>query len=105
MNSKSEPTKPRLPKATARQLKLLTKRLALAQELARTPTRTVTLRLPDGLNGWLDAYVHSSWPTRIRKQELLVEAMQLLIARRGGAREEVLAPELLAESPAKVMVR
>ena len=74
---------------------LLTTRREEAQELAATPTTTVTLRIPQGLNEWLDEYVHRSWPTRVRKQELVVEALQLLIARRGHPGEAVLPTELL----------
>jgi hypothetical protein len=97
MNVKSEATKRRSRRPDAVRMKVLEKRLALADELARTPTTTVTLRLPAGLNQWLDGYVHGAWPARVRKQELVVEALRLLIARRGGPGEDSFSTDLLAE--------
>ena len=96
MNTKAAAGKRRLRRGDAARMKVLEKRLALVDELARTPTATVTLRLPTGLNQWLDGYVHGAWPTRIRKQELVVEALRLLIARRGSPNEEALATDLLS---------
>ncbi|MEO2090311.1 MAG: hypothetical protein ABGY75_12540 [Gemmataceae bacterium] len=61
------------------------------------PTVTVTFRLPRELNDWLDEYVHRSWPERVRKQELVAEALRLLFARRGRAGEPVIPTELLPE--------
>jgi hypothetical protein len=95
MNAKAGVAKRRSRKADVGRMKTLEKRLALAEDLASTPTTTVTLRLPTGLNQWLDGYVHGAWPAKVKKQELVVEALKLLIARRGGARDEVLATELL----------
>jgi hypothetical protein len=57
----------------------------------------VTLRVPRELNEWLDEYVHRSWPQRIRKQALVIEALRLLYARRGQWGEPVLLTELLEE--------
>lgn len=68
-----------------------------AEVLAATPTMTVTLRIPQGLNEWLDEYVHLSWPQKIRKQELVIEALRLLYARRGKAGEDVVDTGLLGE--------
>jgi hypothetical protein len=82
-------------------MKVLKKRLALADELANTPTTTVTLRMPTGLNQWLDAYAHGAWPAKVLKQELVVEALRLLIAHRGGAREELVTTDLLEDSQAE----
>lgn len=70
--------------------RLLAERTALARELSASATTTVTLRLPHRLNEWLDAYVHGAWPERVRKQELVVEALRLLIARRGGPGQTLL---------------
>jgi hypothetical protein len=70
-------------------------RLQQAAEMAASPTITVTLRLPLELNHWLDTYVHGAWPERIRKQELVTEALRMLVARRGAPGETVLATELL----------
>ncbi|MBX9583423.1 MAG: hypothetical protein K2X87_24240 [Gemmataceae bacterium] len=58
-------------------------------------TVTVTLRLPRAMNDWLDEYVHRSWPERVRKQELVAEALRLLFARRGRAGEPVVPTDLL----------
>jgi hypothetical protein len=63
--------------------------------MAASPTITVTLRLPLELNHWLDTYVHGAWPERIRKQELVTEALRMLVARRGAPGEAVLVTELL----------
>lgn len=75
----------------------LSERVAEAGELASTPTMTVTLRIPQGFNEWLDGYVHGSWPEKIRKQELVVEGLMLAYARRGCAGEEVIGTALLGE--------
>jgi hypothetical protein len=72
-------------------------RIAEGRRLADTPTTTVTLRLPRGLNDWLDEYVHRAWPERVRKQELVAEALRMLLARRGRPGEPVLDTELLGE--------
>jgi hypothetical protein len=95
MEDKVRTPKRRLRRSDAARRKVLKERLALADELARTPTTTVTLRMPTSLNRWLDAYVHGTWPAKVRKQELVVEALRLLVARRGGALEEVLTTDLL----------
>jgi hypothetical protein len=50
------------------------------------------------LNEWLDAYVHGAWPSKVRKQELVAEALRLLVARRGGPGEPCLATALLGDS-------
>ena len=83
-------------KAAARE-SLLEKRLGLARELSASPTTTVTLRLPIRLNEWLDAYVHGAWTSKIRKQELLAEALRLLVARRGGPGQEVFETDLCSD--------
>ena len=72
-------------------------RVEAAQEMAETSTMTVTLRIPQGFNEWLDEYVHRSWPQKVRKQELVIEALKLLYARRGRAGEEVVPTVLLGE--------
>ena len=76
----------------------LSERVAEAGELAVTPTITVTLRIPQGFNEWLDGYVHGSWPEKIRKQELVVEGLMLAYARRGHAGEGVIGTALLGEN-------
>jgi hypothetical protein len=101
MNSKAGAGKRRLRRTETGRMRVLEKRLPLADELAKTPTTTVTLRLPAGLNQWLDGYIHGAWPTRIRKQDLVVEALRLLVARRGGPDDEVLATDLLRDSQAE----
>jgi hypothetical protein len=101
MDDKVRTPKHRSRRSDAARRKVLKKRLALADELASTPTTTVTLRIPTGLNRWLDAYVHGAWPARVRKQELVVEALRLLIAHRGGAREELVTIDLLEDAQAE----
>jgi hypothetical protein len=76
---------------------LLKQRLAKALELAQSPTVTVTLRIPIELNRWLDEYVHRAWPERVRKQELVAEALRMLFARRGRPGEPTLATIRLQE--------
>jgi len=75
----------------------LQRRITEAQALAHSPTTTVTLRIPHALNDWLDEYVHGSWPEKVKKQQLVTEALQLLFARRGRPKEEVLPTSLLPE--------
>lgn len=75
----------------------LVSRVETATKMAHSPTMTVTLRLPREMNDWLDAYVHGAWPVRIKKQELVVEGLRLLIARRGNPQEEFIETDLLPE--------
>jgi hypothetical protein len=49
------------------------------------------------MNEWLDAYVHEAWPSKLRKQELVAEALRLLVARRGGPGEPCIAAALLGD--------
>ena len=70
-------------------------RAAEARRMSDSPTVTVTFRLPREMNDWLDEYVHRSWPERVRKQQLVAEALRLLFARRGRAGEPVLPTDLL----------
>lgn len=73
----------------------LTLRVDEAGRMARGTTCTVTLRIPREFNEWLDEYVHRSWPVRVRKQELVVEALRLLFARRGRAGEPLAETDLI----------
>lgn len=68
-----------------------------ATRRAKSTTVTVSLRMPQELNVWLDAYVHESWPQRVKKQDLIIEALRMLIARRGKAGESIVSTELLPE--------
>jgi hypothetical protein len=77
---------------------LLEARIGAAEELAKSSSITVTVRIPRALNEWLDAYVHGSWPERVLKQGLVVEALRLLYARRGRPGEQVLETELLKDA-------
>jgi hypothetical protein len=70
----AERTKQGLKKESSSKSQLLKERAALAEALARTKTTTVTLRVPAGMNDWLDGYVHESWRKRLRKQDLVIEA-------------------------------
>jgi hypothetical protein len=75
----------------------LGERVALARELAASPTVTVTLRIPARLNEWLDPYVHGAWPEKVRKQALVAEGLRLLVARRGGPGESSVSTDLIDE--------
>ncbi len=68
-----------------------------AADMARATTMTVTLRIPAPLNEWLDEYVHRSWPSKIKKQALVIEALQILYVRRGRPGEDIIETELLPE--------
>ncbi len=74
---------------------LLGKRHVQATQMAKSGTTTVTLRLPREMNDWLDEYVHRAWPERVKKQELVTEALRMLFARRGRPGEPVVESELL----------
>jgi hypothetical protein len=76
---------------------LRARRVAEAKRMAASTTTTVTLRLPRELNDWLDEYVHRAWPERVRKQELVIEALRILFARRGRPGEPILKTGLLLE--------
>jgi hypothetical protein len=76
---------------------LLEGRVAEARRMAASPTTTVTLRIPRELNDWLDEYIHRAWPEKVRKQDLVGEALRLAFARRGRAGEPVLLTPLLPE--------
>ena len=76
---------------------LVARRLAEAKRMAESATTTVTLRLPRELNDWLDEYVHRAWPERVRKQELVIEGLRMLLARRGRPGEPILLTALLPE--------
>lgn len=62
---------------------MLLERQREAEEKAKSQTTTVTLRIPTELNDWLDEYRHLSYPQRIEKQALVVEALRLLYMARG----------------------
>lgn len=82
-------------KEASQERPLLERRTEEAKAMAETPTMTVTLRIPTAFNDWLDEYLHGSYPVKIKKQELVVEALQLVYARRGKPKEEILETELL----------
>lgn len=60
-------------------------------------TTTITLRIPIQMNEWLDEYVHRAWPKKVKKQDLVIEALQMLIARRVAAGETPTPTKLLLE--------
>ena len=76
---------------------LLARRLAEGKRMAESATTTVTLRLPRELNDWLDEYVHRAWPARVRKQQLVIEGLRMLFARRGRPGEPILPTGLLPQ--------
>ncbi len=79
-----------------RTARLLAERARAAEEMAKSPTRTVTLRIPAALNEWLDAYRHLSYPDRVGKQELVVEGLLMAYMRRGRPGEPVLGFEVVS---------
>lgn len=88
---------PKTPAKEPDELPILAKRIDEAQKMADSPTMTVTLRIPQQMNEWLDEYVHGAWREKIKKQDLVIEALCLVIARRGRVGEEILSTELLPE--------
>lgn len=80
----------RKPEAPIRSGALLKGRTKSAEEMAKSPTMTVTLRIPSAFNEWLDAYRHLSYPERLAKQDLVVEGLKMVYLRRGGPGETVL---------------
>ena len=98
MKQSGEDAKRRLKTRGSKRHRLIEERLDLARVLSTSHTTTVTLRLPNGLNEWLDAYIHGAWPERVRKQELVVEALMMLIARRGGPGEQCLESDLVGNT-------
>src|SRR3954469_21103108 len=73
--------------------RMLKERAEHAEEMAKSPTVTVTLRIPAAFNEWLDAYRHLSYPLRVGKQELVVEGMTFGYMRRGQPGEPILEAE------------
>jgi hypothetical protein len=96
-NTETQVIKPPRKKRPAEERPTLERRFEEAKALAETSTTTMTLRIPAGLNAWLDEYVHGSWPDKVKKQQLVTEALMLLYARRGKPKEEILPTELLEE--------
>lgn len=76
---------------------LLKQRVLEAQQMAQSPTMTVTLRIPKELNEWLDAYTHGAYKEKIKKQDLVIESLRLAFAHRGYYGEEIIPTEFLAE--------
>ena len=79
---------------------LLVERQKEVDGTAKSKTTTVTLRIPTDLNDWLDEYRHLSYPQRIEKQSLVIEALRLLYMARGqpGTEAYNLEDVLLAKS-------
>ena len=79
---------------------LLAERQREVDGKAKSKTTTVTLRIPTELNEWLDQYRHLSYPQRIEKQSLVIEALRLLYMARGQPGTEAFNLEevLLAKS-------
>ena len=98
-NTETQVIKPTRKKRETDGRSLLERRVEEAKALAETGTTTMTLRIPAGLNDWLDEYIHGSWPDKVKKQQLVTEALQLLYARRGKPKEEIFPTELLSEKP------
>jgi hypothetical protein len=72
---------------------LLKERKETTEEMAKSATITVTLRIPAAFNEWLDEYRHPSYPQRVGKQELVVEGLKMAYLRRGKPGEVLLGQE------------
>jgi len=64
---------------TAEQQSRLTDRQGYAQALSATRAIPITLRLPEGLNDWLDEYAHLHRKQGVKKQDLIARAVELLV--------------------------
>ncbi len=53
--------------------------LKYAKQLAQTPAQPITLRLPEGLNDFLDDQAHQRRKKGVKKQDLVALGMQLLV--------------------------
>lgn len=98
MATGSDDTSVRAPSKT-----VLAERQKEVEGKAKSKTTTVTLRIPTELNDWLDEYRHLSYPQRIEKQSLVIEALRLLYMARGqpGTEAYNLEDVLLAKSPGR----
>ena len=56
---------------------MLKERADHAEHMAKSPTVTVTLRIPVAFDEWLGPYRHLSYPLRVGKQELVVEGIEV----------------------------
>lgn len=76
-------TKKQIGKRKDSQETLRAKRREKAAELAATATTTVTLRIPVGLDDWINRYWRQAYPEKISKKDLITEALCLLYEVRG----------------------
>lgn len=76
--------------ATKTAIKVSAKEVARkrAQELAASRPMPITLRLPEGLNDWLDDYAHAHRKEGVKKQDLIARAVQLLVIEVEGSTPE-----------------
>ena len=65
-----------------------------AAKMGETGTTTVTLRIPVELNEWLDEYTHAYYKEKVKKQDLVKEALTLLYLKRGRPGETVIDSDL-----------
>lgn len=56
------------------------------RERTDTPKRLCSYRIPEGIDDWLATYVYEHRATKVTKQDLVTEAIGLLIAAKAGAR-------------------
>lgn len=55
-----------------------------AQNRAQTPKRLCSYRIPEGLDDWLEEYAFQHRHTGMKKQDLVAQAIQLLIVSRAA---------------------
>jgi hypothetical protein len=62
---------------------------AYARDLAATTPIPITLRLPEGLNDWLDDYAHNHRKQGVKKQDLVARAVELLVLSLGAPYQDL----------------
>lgn len=86
-NLTDKPTRNAVGQKTMRQGGLSAEQLSAklhARELAATTAVPITLRMPNGLNDWLDEYAHQHRKKGVKKQDLIAAAVQLLVEKLDG---------------------
>jgi hypothetical protein len=63
---------------------ILERRVSEAQQMAKSRTKTATIRIPIELDKWLNTYHKTGWELDLKKGKLVTEALMMLYARRGA---------------------
>lgn len=83
-NIADEPAAPPAKKGRERPKQSLRQRVA---EMAESRHVVISLRCPEALNDWLDEYAHAHRKQGVKKQDLIAEAIGLLILKKEGAEQ------------------